>query len=749
LRAVKRVALVITELRPGGAERVVVNLAGALQRCGVQPMVVCLQHEGQLAEEVRSAGIRLVALNSLRGYDFGAIFRLARVLREFKPNVIHVHDRSSLPYAVLANRLSGRRPVVFSGHGLLIQAAGRSRWRDRLGIGGVSAVTVVAEPAVQEYAKVLGWRGEIDVVANGIVPVVRDETLRRAVRAELGLPDDTFAFLSVGNVKPEKGFEDLIGAASLLRKQAGGRSFAAIIVGGRADEEYCRRLDALAADLGEPGLCRFLGFRQDTRALYSAADAFVLPSRKEGLPMVLLEAMSAGLPVVATRVGGVPDVIRHGENGLLVSPAAPGELAEAMGRFLADDGALRQKLGPEATRCVRDSYGTDTMAARYLEIYGRIVSSRCSEPTNRTGTKTRVLMLGPTPPLTGGMATVVDNLSHSPLAERCCLLVMNNGKTTAENRSLLVGIAAQLRLAGRLAANLRRHRPDIVHIHTCALFSFWRDIFHLLIVRTLGIKVVWHIHDGSFAGFMAQGSAVRRGVIRKALEAGATVIVLAESSLQSLQPQAPRVRWRIVPNGVPLPAEVAPPGDGTTRFLFLGNLTRRKGAFDLVDATEQVCSRGLDITVRLAGGETAPGQRDELVHHIDGLACRSRISLLGIVSGGDKDRALAESDCLVLPSYAEGLPMAVLEGMANGLPVIATGIGAIPYAVTEGQEGFLIEPGSVGDLAERMASVAQDRALRCRMGGAARARVEKEYSLAVVSDKIMGVYAEVASGNPG
>ncbi|MBE3098098.1 MAG: glycosyltransferase family 4 protein [Planctomycetes bacterium] len=744
MQAVKRVAIVISELRPGGAERVVVHVAGTLAARGVEPLVVCLQRRGPLGDELLGRGVRVVALESLRGYDIPAVVRLARVLRQFRPDVINVHDRSSLPYAFIANRLGGRRPMVFSCHGLLLQDESRLRRRDRMAARDLRALTAVSEQAGAEYARMLNWPGRVDLVPNGVpLPPPHDDLARASQRSQLGVPQDAFVFLAVGNSKPEKGYEDLLEAAALLRHC--GRRFLVLVAGAQPADAYADSLASVMSRLGLDGTVRFLGYRADVAALYSAADAFVLSSRKEGLPMVLLEAMAAGLPVVATRVGAVPSVVQDGSDGLLVDAAFPAGLAEAMLRLLSER-PLGNRLGKAARSRIRERYSVERMTEGYLAVFERAALS-CAEPPPVKGvadsaTRPRVLMLGPMPPLTGGMATVVENLRQSPLADRCRLLAINNGKTTPAGRTLLAGLLAQARLAGGLLVAMRRHRAEIVHIHTCALFSFWRDILHMTACRMLGRKVVWHIHDGSFAGFMAKGSALRRGLIRTALKAGAAVIVLGEQSLRNLRPMAPDVRWRVVPNGVPVPRTMAEPSAGPTRFLFLGNLTRRKGAFDLVDAAEEVYRKGLDITVRLGGGETSPGQKDELVRHIGGLNCRDHIALLGVVSGAAKERALAESDCLVLPSYAEGLPMAVLEGMAYGLPVIATRIGAIPEAVTDGQEGFLIEPGDVKALADRMGRIGEDKELGCRMGAAARARVEQTYSLDVVSDQVMNIYRE-------
>jgi len=735
---VRKVAIVISELRPGGAERVVVHLAGALADSGVQPVVICLQRQGVLAEELLKRGLPVVALESMTGYDFRAILHLARLLRDLAPDVINVHDRASLPYVHLANRLAGRRPIVLSCHGLLLDSS-TLRWVDRLALRGVQALTAVSQQTADVYARLLNWPEKITVVPNGVPAAAFAAGLCEESRAALGLAPDAFAFLAVGNIKPEKGFEDLIQAAAVLASRAGIPPFTVLIAGGRSDEAYAARLDELLRQRCPEGTVRLLGYRPDAAALYAASDAFVLPSRTEGLPMVLLEAMAAGKAVVTTAVGGIPGVVCDGVSGLLVEPAAPDRLADAMGRVLGD-GRLRASLGDAARRTAEAEFGLSSMARHYLDVYQRVAA-----PAARP----RVVMLGPLPPLTGGMATVADNLRRGPLADRCRLAVLNNGKMTPEGRHLLVGIATQAAFLGCVIRAIRRIRAQIVHIHTCALFSFWRDIAHMLVARALGCRVIWHIHDGSFEGFLRNAPPVRKAILRWALRMGSRIIVLSSRARDTLQPMEPAARWTIVQNGVAIPPVKDPSPLGAVRFLFLGNLTTRKGAWDLVDAAEGVFRKGLDITVRLAGGEVLPGQRDDLRRHIESLDCRDRITLLGVVSGAEKDRALAQSDCLVLPSYAEGLPMAVLEGMAYGLPVIATRIGAIPEAVTEGREGFLVEPGDVKALEDRVAQVAADRELRRLMGQAARAKAEERYSLKAVSDQIFSLYQEAIEGKGG
>jgi len=352
-------------------------------------------------------------------------------------------------------------------------------------------------------------------------------------------------------------------------------------------------------------------------------------------------------------------------------------------------------------------------------------------------------MLGPVPPPTGGMASVVVNLCDSGLSRRCGLTVINNAKTTREGRPLLVGIGVQIRLLGRLVGRILRGRGQIVHVHTCSGFTFWRDCLHAAAARLLGAHVVLHVHGGRFEDFAAGLGRIARGAMRLAFEHVSAVIVLSEDWLCRLGPYAPRANWRVVPNGVPVPAKTAAVEIAKPVFLFLGDLGEGKGVRDLVKAASIALRRGFDGRVDLAGREIELGQKDALEEYIRELGCETKVRLVGVLSGEPKAQALLSSACLVLPSYAEGLPMAILEAMACGLPIISTNVGAIPEVIREGVEGFLVDPGDVEGLADRMIRLGRDSQLRKRMGRAARKRAEQSYGLETMFERIMEVYHDV------
>jgi len=371
-----RIAIILSELRPGGMERVVIHLAKGLSSRGIATMVVCLQNPGELSQELEGTGVQFEALYSVTGKDLRALWRLRTLLRRFCPSVINVHDYVSTPYAVAANWLAYRVPILFTAHGLLYEGFDGLRRRYRFFSRFFSRLTAVSEKVAERHKQYLNWSDHVPIICNGVPAIQRNTQLRDAVRAELGIRPDVLLFLAVGNPRAEKGFEYLIDATAILRDTEGReRDFVVAIAGKLTDSEYCRMLHRRVEERSVQDRFRFIGFRSDTTALYSAADVFVLSSRSEGLPMVILESMMAGLPVIATRVGGVPDAV--GDRGLLVEAANPEQLAFAMGRILSEEG-LADRLGRTGREHALSTYGVDRMVDDYIACYNALVARRAS-----------------------------------------------------------------------------------------------------------------------------------------------------------------------------------------------------------------------------------------------------------------------------------------------------------------------------------------------------------------------------------
>jgi glycosyltransferase involved in cell wall biosynthesis len=359
-----RIAIVVTELRPGGMERLVVHLATELARRDIHVCVICLHREGDLAHYLRDAGVEIIALHSCGGKDYKALWRLRLALRTFRPTLIHLHDYASLPYAAIANLFSVRKPLLFTAHGLLYEGFEPLQKRLRFFSRFLMSISAVSSKVAQRHKEYLAWKKEIPIISNGVPEVPLVSQMRCRVREELGIDEDSFLFLAVGNPRPEKAFEDLLSAAGLLREQ--GYTFYVAIAGTLTENDYCRNLLRQLDSMGLQAYCRFLGFRDDTAALYAAADAFVLSSRSEGLPMVILEAMMAGLPVVSTCVGGIEDAV--GDVVSLVESRSPSKLSRAMEEIYVDY-EFRHELAQEGRYYAVRHFGIKQMADRYILWY--------------------------------------------------------------------------------------------------------------------------------------------------------------------------------------------------------------------------------------------------------------------------------------------------------------------------------------------------------------------------------------------
>ena len=362
----RRAALMISSLHPGGGERVVVHLARELRELGVHTDVVCLEDEGRLGGELREQGIAPHVLGSTAGWDLKAIVRLRKLLRSLRPDVINIHDRASLPYLVSASPL-GRWPIVYTAHGLLFNAPSEPMWRYRVALRWASAAVAVSREVARRHTELLNWRGGWEIVPNGVPDVSPDPDAAARIRGELGIGPEVFIFLAMGNIREEKGFEDLLDAVEYLGKREPDRPFVCLVAGNLPDTPYARGIRQQREERGLDDTVRLLGFRDDGDALRAAADAFVLSSRSEGMPMVILEAMMAELPIVATRVGGVPDVLA-GDAGLLVATHSPQELADSMAEVLRNDN-LRKCITENARKKAVEQFSVRSMADEYRRVY--------------------------------------------------------------------------------------------------------------------------------------------------------------------------------------------------------------------------------------------------------------------------------------------------------------------------------------------------------------------------------------------
>ena len=354
-----RVMIVVHGLETGGAEMMVLHLARELDRAGHPVRVVSLHGDDtDVAGLMRRAGVDVVALNKAGGPDPRTVLRLRAQMRDFSPTVVHTH-LPVLEYVLPAARLYGRRVgIIHTVHNLAREETRHRVLREvnrRAFSHGVVPVALneeVRSSICREYALP---PSAVPVVGNGIDLDAFRGPQRRGLRGAGA------RLLCVARLAPAKNHALLLQTVALLRES--GRDVSLTLVG---DGPLRGRLEELARELGISERVRFAGRRTDTPAFYRDCDLFVLLSDYEGMPMSIIEAMASGLPVVATRAGGVAELVDDGVNGALVeadAAAAAGAIAA-----ICDDPALYARLSAGAVR-TSSHYSAEAMMEKYVDLY--------------------------------------------------------------------------------------------------------------------------------------------------------------------------------------------------------------------------------------------------------------------------------------------------------------------------------------------------------------------------------------------
>jgi glycosyltransferase involved in cell wall biosynthesis len=354
----------ITELSTGGAQSALLRLLKGLDRQRYTPFAACHYNgDGAVAEEIRAIGVPVFDAQMRYKADLLALLRLYLHIRRIRPTILH----TSLFHANLPGRVLGRLagvPIVICSERTM---AMESEWRYRLNrwtIGLVDRVIAVSVNVRDFCVSHIGLPAEkLVVIPNGVELPAEPLTSPEAVRAELELPLAGPVIGTVSRLNPVKGVDFLIQA---LAQVDGGTL---VVIG---DGPKRAMLEILASYLGVAGRIHWLGHRRDVPHLLPALDVFVQPSLHEGLPNAVLEAMAAGLPVVATAVGGTPEVVVDGITGLLVPPSDPDTLAQAITILLRDSG-LRHKMARAGRERVAKHFAVKRMVEQTEQLYEQLL----------------------------------------------------------------------------------------------------------------------------------------------------------------------------------------------------------------------------------------------------------------------------------------------------------------------------------------------------------------------------------------
>ena len=364
-----RVLHVLANLGAGGAERMAVHIVLGLNRQRFEPAIVAFsgRYGSDLEQQLDQAGVKTWFLGKGPGFESRTYYRLHRVFKEFRPDIVHTHVHV-MRYAFPSLLYFKPRLMVHTVNNIAErEIEPRARWIQRLAYRrGVIPVAVAREVAVS-LERLYGI-GNSRVVWNCIPThlYASPQTSRETWRAKQGFSEEDVLFVCVARFAPQKNHALLINA---FAKGPASDPKAHLVLAGQGvlRAELQKRVN----QLGLTNRVHFLGLRRDIPEVLGAADIFALGSDYEGNPLSVIEAMAAGLPIVSTAAGGVPELLQNGKQGFIVQPGHADQLSEAMMTLLKDP-ELRRTMGAAAAARAKEKFDVAAMVRAYEELYDEI-----------------------------------------------------------------------------------------------------------------------------------------------------------------------------------------------------------------------------------------------------------------------------------------------------------------------------------------------------------------------------------------
>jgi L-malate glycosyltransferase len=726
----------INSLEVGGSERQFVELARSLRAEHLQVHLGCVQKKGAFLEglgelhEFRLGG-------SLYGVQsFSARWRLMRCLRNLGIAVAHAFDFYSnltlIPAALLA-----RVPVVIGSHRQLGDLLTPAQFRAQLMMFRLCDRVVCNSQAAADRLLHAGLaEHKVVVIGNALPPKAFAQTPAAPARVPGIVRVGMIARMNASY----KNHREFLRAAARLRHEHSNVEF--LLIG---DGPLRAALEREANELGLGGRVQFLGDRRDIAAVLASLDLSVVPSASESLSNVMLESMAAGIPVVATDVGGNTELAADGR-AVLVAPNDEEALAAGIERVLADQ-ELRSTISRKAREFAKANFSVERIRDQYFSLYAEALASpdrqssgsREARSATRENSRIRVAFVAPTLRYVGGQAVQADllmrNWKHDRELSARFIAVdprLPRGLGWVEHVPFLRTLIREPLYLLTLWRNLKD--VDVAHIFSASYSSFLlAPLPAWWVARLRGKRTLINYRSGECRDHL-QRSAIAREVLKKTdrivVPSGYLADVLREFGLEA----------EIVPNIVDL-----------SQFRFRLRSPLRP---------HLVCTRGfhpyygIDVVVRafaevqksyaeaqldlVGGGRLEPEIRD-LVRQLD----LSGVNFMGVASRQNIGQFYDRADIFVNASNLDNMPVSVLEAFASGTPVVTTAPESLRYIVDDGRTGLLSEPGDAGALARNILRVLGDPGLATRLAQNAFAESTK-YSWDSVRDQWLKVYLDLA-----
>jgi glycosyltransferase involved in cell wall biosynthesis len=729
------VFLMVNSLETGGTERQFVEMVRAFRANGTPLRLGCLLKKGPLACGLGELAEFPMGGSLYRWQSVRSRWNLRRHLRETGVAVAHAFDFYTNLTLIPAARMAGI-PVIGSQRQIGDLLTPAQFWAQLVAFRLCDRVVCNSRAAAEWLWQAGLPKEKVIVIGNALPPEAFAETVPALPRAE-----GTLQIGMIARMNAEyKNHREFLRAAKLLSKEISNVQF--VIAG---DGPLRPALEADAANLGLQERVQFLGDRRDVPAVLRSLDVCVVPSASESLSNVMLESMAAGIPVVATSVGGNIEI---GGNGRTILVPANDEqaLAQEVARLLQNE-SVRSGMAREARDFVLSNYSVQHISQQYQELYADVIarkkhphSARNTGSLPRFASPIRVALIGPSMRYVGGQSVQADlllnNWKDDPDVAASFAAVDPRfpfGLRWAERVPVMRTIVRQPLYLWKLWRSLKD--VDIAHIYSASYASFLlAPLPAWCVARARGKKTLVNYHSGEARDHLRRSPIARRLLQRAdklVVPSGYLVQVFREFALEA----------QVVPNIVDI-----------SQFQY-----RRRAPV----RPHLVCTRGfhpyygIDLVVRafaqvkelypeaqldlVGGGELEQSIRD-LVRQLN----LSNVNFVGVASrkdiGGFYDRA----DIFVNASNLDNMPVSVLEAFASGTPVVTTEPEGMKYIVAHERTGLLSPPGDATALAKNIVRVLKEPDLAARLAQSA-FEESSRYRWAAVREQWLRVYAGLTS----
>lgn len=345
-----------------------------------------------------------------------------------------------------------------------------------------------------------------------------------------------------------------------------------------------------------------------------------------------------------------------------------------------------------------------------------------------------ILYIAPSPSVKGGISTVIKSYLSSNLAKNHNIFLVSSHVDGTKFIKLIQAILGLIKTFFYLIFK----KIDIVHIHAGDRVSCKRKFFYFKLVKFFSPKILYHVHGALLLDQFPNESIKWQTRIKGLFEESDIVICLSKSWRDGILDIAPHSYIEVVPNSVrlPQPEHERSMGSSSAELTFLGLIGERKGVFDLLKVLKRLIDDRYKVNLNIGGN----GEIDRLTSEIKELDLSENVRYMGWISEKEKDIVFRKTDIFVLPSYGEGMPMSILEAMTYGIPVISTCVGGIPELVSDGETGFLINPGDLDALYEKIKFLIRNTVSRKKFGERGRLVIETNHNLDFTVQRIDRIY---------